>query len=230
MLSAHTLTVHAREKLGSRYAQRERAKGLLPAVVYGHGQSPRAVSLDKKQAMRYFLGGEKVFTVDIPGEPKGQTVILKDMQFDYLGTNPVHVDLARVDLDEQITAKVPIRLIGEAIGLKKAGAILTQPNMSLTVRCSVRMLPDHFDVDVSTLDMDQAIHVRDIKLGAGIELAEDADAIVASITAVKEEVVAAEAATAADGAPAQPEVITAKKEDAKAEEGGDKGGAKKEKK
>lgn len=228
MLSSHSLTVHSRDKVGSRYAQRERAKGMLPAVVYGHGQAPRAVSLDRKQALRYFNTGEKVFTVDIPGEPKGQTVILKDVQFDYLGTNPVHVDLARVDLDEKITAKVHIRLTGEAIGLKKAGAILTHPNTSLTVRCTVRTLPDHFDVDVSNLDMDQAIHVRDIKLPAGIELAEDADAIVAAVSAVKEEVVAAEAATAAEGTPAQPEVITAKKEDPKAEEGADKG--KKEKK
>lgn len=221
MLSSHSLTVHARERLGSRYAQRERAKGLLPAVVYGHGQAPKALSLDAKQALRFFHQGEKVFTVDIPGEPKGQTVILKDVQFDYLGTNPVHVDLARVDLDEQITANVHIRLIGEPIGLKKAGAILTHPNVSLTVRCTVRTLPDHIDVDISALDMDQAIHVRDMMLPAGVELAEDPDAIVATISAVKEEVVAAEAATA-DGTPAQPEVITAKKEEGKGEEG-DKG-------
>jgi large subunit ribosomal protein L25 len=223
MLSSHTLTVHTREKLGSRYAQRERAAGRLPAVVYGHGQTPKAVSLEARQALRFFHSGEKVFTVDIPGEPKGQTVILKDLQFDYLGTNVVHVDLARVDLDEQITANVHVNLIGEPIGLKKAGAILTHPHPSLAVRCTVRTLPDHIDVDISGLDLDQEIKVRDVKLPDGIEIADDLDAVVAAISAVKEEVVAAEAA-AADGAAAQPEVITAKKEDPKAADaGGDKG-------
>lgn len=214
MLSAHTLKIHPRTRLGSRYAQRERAVGRLPGVIYGHGIDPIAVSLETKEALKFLHQGEKVFTVDIPGEKAGQTVIVKDLQFDYLGTNVVHIDLARVDLDEQITANVPIVLVGEAIGLKKAGAILTHPNVSLTVRCTVRTLPDHINVDVANLDMNQAIHVRDIVLPEGIELAEDPDAIVATITAAKEEVVAAEA-TAADGAPAQPEVITAKKEEGK---------------
>ena len=93
MLSSHSLTVHPRPKVGSRYAQRERAAGRLPAVVYGHGRDPLSVSLDARQALRFFHAGEKVFTVDIPGEEKGQTVILKELQFDYLGTNVVHVDM-----------------------------------------------------------------------------------------------------------------------------------------
>lgn len=224
MLSAHTLLAQRRERIGSRYAQRERSKGRLPAVLYGHGQNPVSITLDSKEANRYFHSGEKVFTIELPGEDKGQTVILKDLQFDHLGTNVVHVDLARVDLDEEIFANVHINLQGEAIGLKKADAILTFPNKELRIRCTVRTLPDHLDVDISQLDLGQAIHCRDIVLPAGVTLAEDPDAIVAAITQVKEQVVEAEAATA-DGAPAQPEVITAKKEDpAKAE------GDKKEKK
>ncbi|MDX2114474.1 MAG: 50S ribosomal protein L25 [Planctomycetota bacterium] len=225
MLSAHTLKAQRREKLGSRYAQRERARGMLPGVVYGHGQDPVAITLNAKETLRYLHQGEKVFTIEMAGESSGQTVILKDLQFDYLGTNVVHVDLARVDLDEEIEANVPIRLVGEAIGMKKANAILTFPNKELKVRCTVRTLPDHVDLNISTLDMGHALHCREIPLPQGVKLAEDPDAIVVSITMVKEEV-AAEAATA-DGAPAQPEVITAKKEEPK-DEGGDKG--KKEKK
>lgn len=233
MLSAHTLKAQRRERLGSRYARRERAGGLLPGVVYGHGQAPVAITLNAKETLRYLHQGEKVFTIELAGEDKGQTVILKDLQFDYLGTNVVHVDLARVDLDEEITANVHIHLVGEAIGLKKAGAILTFPNKELRVRCTVRTLPDQVDLDISQLELGQSFHCRDIKLPPGITLAEDPDAIVVAITVVKEEVVAAEA-TAVEGG-AQPEVITAKKEEGK--EGaaaGDKakagGGDKKEKK
>lgn len=213
MLSAHTLKAQRRERLGSRYAKRDRASGKLPAVLYGHGQAPVSISLEAKEALRYFHEGEKVFTIDLSGEGKGQTVILKDLQFDYLGTNVVHVDLARVDLDEEITANVHINLIGEAIGLKKAGAILTHPITQIAIRCTVRTLPDHIDVDISGLDMNQEIKARDAKLGSGYKLVSDPDAILAAISEVKEEVVAAEA-TAVEGAAAGPEVITAKKDEA----------------
>jgi len=215
MLSAHTLKAKTRERLGSRYAQRERAAGRLPGVVYGHGQAPVAISLDAKETLRYLYQGEKVFTIEITGESKGQTVILKDLQFDYLGTNIVHVDLSRVDLDEKIVANVHITLVGEAIGLKKAGAILTHPVTQIAVRCTVRTLPDNINVNISDLDLGGAIHARDAILPEGTELDSDPDAILATITQVKEEVVAAEA-TAVEGATGEPEVLTAKKEDPKA--------------
>lgn len=227
MLSAHTLKAQPRERLGSRYARRDRSNGRLPAVLYGHGQPPVSISLDAREALRFFHQGEKVFTIDLAGEGAGQTVILKDLQFDHLGTNVVHVDLARVDLDEEIVANVHINLVGEAVGLKKAGAILTHPNTQIAIRCTVRTLPDHIDVDISGLDMNQEVKARDARLPAGITLASDPDAILAAISEVKEEVVVAEAA-AVEGAPAEPEVITAKKEEP-AEAAGDKG-EKKEKK
>lgn len=242
MLSAHTLKAQRRERVGSRYAQRERTAGRLPGVVYGHGQDPVAITLDAKEANKFFYQGEKVFTIEMSGESTGQTVILRDLQFDFLGTDIVHVDLARVDLDEKITANVHVKLVGEAAGLKKAGAILTHPNTQISIHCTVRTLPDHVDVNISELDLGQAVHASDVKLPEGITLASDPDAIVAAVTFIKEEVVVAEA-VAVEGAAAEPEVITAKKmtpeETAAAEkaaaadkgkEKGDKGKEKKEKK
>ncbi|HBS29217.1 MAG TPA: 50S ribosomal protein L25 [Phycisphaerales bacterium] len=217
MKSSHTLTVHAREKQGSRYARRERAAGRLPAVLYGHGAAPMSISLDARQALRYFHAGEKVFTLDVPGETKQQTVILKDLQFDYLGTNVVHVDLARVDLNEEIEANVHLRFVGDALGLKKANTILTHPTVNLHIRCTVATLPDHIDVSIVSLDEGQAIHAREVVLPPGVALLTDADAVVAAISTVKEQVETGEA-TAVEGQPAQPEVITEKKK----EEGADK--------
>lgn len=214
MRVAHQLKVEGRERIGSRYAKRDRAAGRLPAVVYGHGKTPVHITVDMKETLRYLFGGEKVFSMTLAGEKEAQTVIVKDVQFDYLGTNPVHLDFARVSLDEKIEAHVHINLVGEAVGLKKAGAILTHPRTSVTVRCTVLALPDHIDVDISNLDLDQEIHTRDVVMPAGVELADDPDAIVAAISEAKAEEVTAEAA-AAEGTAAQPEVITAKKEEGK---------------
>ncbi len=227
MVSAHTLKAQRRERLGSRYAKRDRTAGRLPAVLYGHGQPPVSISLEAKEALRFFHQGEKVFTIELSGEGKGQTVILKDLQFDYLGTNVIHVDLARVDLDEEIVANVHVNLVGEAVGLKKAGAILTHPITQIAIKCTVRTLPDHIDVEITNLDMNQEIKARDVKLPGTFTLASDPDAILAAISEIKEEVVAAEA-TAVEGGAAGPEVITAKKDEAGAAgaaAGGDKGKA-----
>jgi len=210
MKVAHVLEAQTRSKIGSRYAKRERDGGRLPAVMYGHGQDPSHVTVDAHSAVRYINGGERVFTVKMPGQ-KDETVILKDLQFDYLGTNIVHIDLARVSLDEKIESKVPVRLTGESVGLKKAGAILLHPTALVTVRCTVLALPDHVDVDISALDVGHAISASEITLPASVELASDPNDVVAAIQITKEEVVATAEAGAVEGAPAGPEVITAKK-------------------
>ncbi len=212
MLSAHSLTVFPREKTGSRYARREREAGKLPGVLYGHGQNPVSISLDAREALKYFHQGEKVFTIDLSGESNAQTVMLKDLQFDYLGTNVVHVDLARVDLNEEIEATVTLRFIGEAIGMKKAGAIMTHPSVNIEVRCTVATLPDHIDVVVTDLDLGHSIHAHEITLPEGITLVSDPDVAVASISVAKAEEVTAEAA-AVEGEAAQPVVLTERKKD-----------------
>lgn len=211
MKASHVLKGTRRERTGSRYARRNRAAGQLPGVLYGHGQDPVPVALEAIQTIRYVESGEKVFTLDLDGK-KDQTVILKDVQFDYLGTNIVHVDLARVDLNEVITSAVPVRLVGEPVGMKKAGNILTHPASTLEIRCTVANLPDHIDVNIANLDVGQSIHARDITLPAGLTLADDPDAIVAAIKEIKvvEETTAEGAEVGAEAA--QPEVITAKKD------------------
>lgn len=213
MISSHTLTVFPRQKTGSRYAQRDRAAGRLPAILYGHGQTPLPLSLDAKQALRHFHLGEKVFSINLEGEAKSQTVMIKDLQFDYLGTNVIHVDLSRVDLNEEIDANVPVRLVGEAAGLKHAGSILTHPSTEIHVRCTVATLPDHVEISIADLEVGQTLHAREILLPPGVTLLSDPEASVASITITKvqEEPEEGEAAAVEDQE-AEPEVITEKKE------------------
>ncbi len=215
MISSHKLTVHKRERTGSRYSQRERAAGRLPAVLYGHGQAPVSISLDAKEALRFFHDGEKVFSIDLEGEQAGQTVMLKDLQFDYLGTNVVHVDLTRVDINESIEANVPVHFHGDAVGLKTANTILVHPTSELHVRCTVATLPDSIVAEIGGVEAGSALHAGQLQLPEGVELLTDPDAVVAQVNIVKEEVEEPEGEAAEVGAEgaAEPEVIGEKKAD-----------------
>lgn len=202
-----------RERLGSRYASRDRAAGRLPAVLFGHGIAPLAITLDNKETVTHIAKGEKVFRLDIPGETKGgseQIVLLKDVQFDYLGTTLVHADFARVDLNERIHTRVAIHLVGDAKGLKTAGAVLMHPTSEIEIECRVIDMPDYIEVSVADLDVDQFISAGQVKLPKeDMKLVSDSHGIVA-VVQVQKEVVVAEA-TAVGAEAAAPEVITAKK-------------------
>jgi large subunit ribosomal protein L25 len=209
-----TLSAKNRERTGSRYAKRVREQGGLPAVLYGHGRDPLSITLDMKEALSHFHKGEKVFKLDFPGAKSAdemQMVLLKDLGFDFLGTNIIHADLARVDLNERVRTKVPIHLMGEAIGLKQAGAILMHPNNEIEVECTVMEIPDFIEVRVDTLDVGHAITAGDVKLPKDtMKVITDKHAILAQIL-IQAEIVVAEA-TAATAEGAAPEVLTAKKE------------------
>lgn len=207
---APNLSVTVRDRVGSRYAKRIRETGGLPAVVYGHKEEPLPIRLDAREAGKYISKGEKVFSMDLNG--KQQYVLLKDIGYDYLGTNVIHADFARVDLNERVDTRAHLKFVGEPKGLKKAGAILMHPVNELELNCLITNLPDVIEVDVSGMDVGDMLHAGEIKLPVDtMELLTDADTVVAQIVVVKEQEETAEAATV-DGA-AEPEVLTAKKDD-----------------
>src|SRR5262245_7919918 len=107
-----TIAATKRERIGTRYAKRLRDQGRMPAVVYGHGQDPVHVAVDTRETLHHIHKGEKVFKLDLAGaSEKEQMILLKDLQFDYLGTHIVHADFARVDLNERVHTRVAIHLI-----------------------------------------------------------------------------------------------------------------------
>jgi large subunit ribosomal protein L25 len=210
--NAPVLTAKKRERLGSRYAARLREQGHLPAIVYGHKEEPVPVAIDAHTALGLIHKGEKVFELQMDGT--SETVLLKDVQFDYLGTRIVHCDFARVSLTERVTVTVPVRLIGEARGLKTAGAVLMHPTDELEIECIVTDIPDFVEVDISELDVDHAIHAGDVTLpGENMKLLTDKHAMLAQV--VGQAAPAAETTEQAVVEPsaAQPEVIREKKKD-----------------
>ena len=177
------------------------------------------------------MKGEKVFRLQLDGS-KDQTVLLKDVQFDHLGNNVVHCDFARVSLTDRVVVKVPIHLIGDAKGLKTAGAILMHPTNEIEVECVVTEIPDFIDVNIAELDVDHAISAADVKLPtASMKLKTDKHAVLAQIV-IQQEIVEPKAEEAAvEAGKSEPEVLTAKKKEEEGAAGaapkaGDKAAAK----
>ena len=212
-----TLEASPRQRLGSRYSQRLRSQGRLPAIVYGHKQEPTPISLDAKSTLTHIHSGEKVFRLAIE-KADPQVVLLKDIQFDYLGTNIIHADFARVDLEERVQTRVHLKFVGDAVGLKEAGAVLVHPLSEIEIECRVVDMPDLIEIDVTHLEAGESIVAADLKLPTeDMKLVTDEHALVCQVSIQAEAPDLAEEETV-EGA-AQPEVITEKKEEGEEDEG-----------
>ncbi|PHQ78801.1 MAG: 50S ribosomal protein L25 [Phycisphaera sp.] len=208
---APVLKGEVRERLGTRYSKRLREAGRLPVVVYGHGKDTVSISVDTKETLRYIHDGKRVFTIDVNGEQ--ETVLLRDVQFDYLGDGIIHADLSRVNLDETTHANVRIAIKGDAVGLKEANTLLLHPITELSIECKLRDLPGEIVVNITDLEVEGIIHAGDIDMPAGVTLLSDKHDILAQIahSAGGDEEATGEGAQV--GADAQPAVISEKKDD-----------------
>lgn len=212
---APVLIATRRERTGSRYAQRHRDRGELPAILYGHKKTPVAVAINAHDALGHIHKGEKVFYIQVDGEDERQFVLLKDVQFDYLGNNIIHCDFARVNLAERVRARATLRLVGDPVGLKHAGAILMHQIDEIDIECPVQDLPEAIEVDITEMDLGHSITVGDIKMPAdSITLLTDPSTIVAQVVMQREEeVVEAEEEVVEAGEGGEPEVLTEKKDE-----------------
>ncbi|MDZ4753586.1 MAG: 50S ribosomal protein L25 [Phycisphaerae bacterium] len=204
-----TLLATRRERLGSRYAKRERAAGLLPAVIYGHGSDPVAVCINEKEMMTALKHGSHVVNVKLEGGST-ETCLVKDLQFGYLGDNVIHVDLAKVNLDEMVTVNVSMHFVGTPEAAKKAGHIVIHDLAQLEVTCKVRDIPEEIRIDLSVVMHGMTLTIADIKMPPGVTPTLPPTQVLARVQAVLEEA-AGEAAPVE--ATAAPEVIKEKKED-----------------
>lgn len=203
MSTATQPKIHAevRERTGTRYAARNRAKGMLPGVIYGHKQDPIHVSVNAKELIELLHHNAHVIEVEVAG--KSEPCLVKDVQWDHLSKHIIHVDLARVDLNEEVEIELELKLVGEAVGLKVVGALLEQAASTIEVKCRANAIPEFLTHDVSALEVGDSVLVSDLKLPAGVTAVSDADTLVAHISVTKEEV---EEEAPAEGAD-EPEVI-----------------------
>ncbi|MFZ4722402.1 MAG: 50S ribosomal protein L25 [Phycisphaerales bacterium] len=202
-----TLKAAPRERLGSRYAKRLRTSGKLPGVLYGHGTAPMSITLDEKETVTSLKAGAHVVKLAMEGGST-ETCLVKDLQFGWMGDNVIHVDLARVDLDEVVTVKVRLQFVGTPESAKKPGAVLTHDVTELEIECKVRDIPEEIRVDLGGITAD-VYTVSEFKLAEGLKAVTDPHAALSRVVTIAEE---AEGEAAAPTAGAEPEVLTAKKD------------------
>jgi len=206
MAQTAQITAKPRNELGSRANKRLRDSGMLPGVIYGHKEAVVPVTLPKKEVVGHLSHGTHLFEVGLDG--KKETVLVKEVQYDHLGLEVMHVDFARVSLDEEVDVTVPLELKGEPKG-EKDGGVLQQIVNELELRCKVTDIPDVIRYDVSDMALHDVVHISDLKLPANVKALQDADLVVAKVEEVEEEA----AAPAAEAAEGEPEVIGKKAEE-----------------
>jgi len=201
------IAAEPRPGLGSRANKRLRDTGKVPGVVYGHKEAVVPVSLPKKELVNHLNKGAHVFDLGLSG--KTEKVLVKEVQYDHLGIEVIHVDFARVSADERVEVTVPLELKGTPKG-EDEGGVLQQIMAELEVECLVTDIPSVIVHSVAEMKLDDVLHIKDLKLPAGVRALQDEDQVVAQLKAVEEE--AATPAAAEEGA-AEPEVIGKKAEE-----------------
>jgi large subunit ribosomal protein L25 len=212
MAQAFVLDVQERKSAGTNASKQLRKKGLVPAVIYGHGEATASLAIPGDAILKAIRQGIRIFDVTVNGAM--QKALLREVQWDPMGHDILHADFYRVSADETITLEVKLETRGTAPGVT-AGGVLVMQIHSLSVECLIINIPESIRVPIGDLQIDQAIHVRDLKLPEGVKVKNDPEAIVVQVSKKVEE---DETATAPAAESAEPEVIGRAKEEEGEEE------------
>ena len=200
-----------RESIGKGWARKARAAGQIPAVLYGHGETPQPIAVEFREfevALRGHKGSNAIVNLNVAG---GEfTALVRDVQYDPLSRAIIHLDFQHISLTEQIEVEVPVQFVGIPVGVKDGGGILEHLVRTLTVKCLPTAIPASIDVDVTALNIGQNLHVGDLAPGVGYQMITDAGVAVAAVVAPAAEEVVAAPVEGEVAAAAEPEVVGAK--------------------
>lgn len=194
---------------GSRSSRKLRKSGRIPAVIYGHKQAVVPISLDAIDVQSMIAAASHLAELDLGGQT--ETVLIRDVQWDHLGRQILHVDFARVNKEELIETEVVLEYKGDAVGVGEGGLLETVVR-ALTVKCPAGAIPDSIKVDVSGLKLNQAFHVRELTLPQGVVVEADPDLLLVHVVAPAQTTTEEPAATST-----QPEVIKPERKDKEAD-------------
>lgn len=203
-----------RDATGTGASRRLRNAGTTPGIIYGAGKPAVQISLDHNDlfhALRKEAFHSSVLSIDVDGSK--ETAVLRDVQWHPFRQIVLHIDFQRVDTTQAIHMKLPVHFINADIcpGVKINGGVASHAINELDVKGLVGDLPSFIEIDLKDLDTGMALHLRDVKLPKGVELAHatDGDRVVASIVALR-------AAEAEAAAPAEAAAAPAAEGEAKA--------------
>jgi large subunit ribosomal protein L25 len=188
---------------GSRVSRRLRKRGRIPAIIYGHKQDPTPISIARDAVWEMIKKSTHLAELSLGAGGATEIVLVRDVQWDHLGKEIIHLDFGRVSADESIETEVRLDIKGTAPGVNEGG-ILEVLVHDLTVTCRANAIPDAIRVDVSHLQLDQEIHVKDLVLPEGVKVEADPELLLVHVVSRAAE---AAPAVAEVESTTQPEVI-----------------------
>lgn len=213
-----TLSASTRSNAGKGAARSLRSSGAVPAVIYGHAREPQSLAVNTRELERLLEGiaaESTVIELDVGGAVS--RTLIREIQRHPVRRSILHVDFQELVAGEKVSVNIPIRLTGTPDGVRNAGGILSQVMNELAIRVDPSDIPTEIVVDVTNVTIGHSLHVGDIQVPAGIEVLDDTDDTVATVTAPKA-VVEAPVEAAAE-APAEPELIRKMKPEEEEAEG-----------
>jgi len=213
----------ARDTVGKGAARTLRGKGQVPAVIYGHGRDPQALSLNARDLDK-MLGHIQAESTVIEVTVGGQTAktLIREIQRHPIKRQILHVDFQALVAGEKVTVSIPIVLTGVPEGVRLEGGVLDQTLREIEIEVDPANIPDRVEYDVTNMVIGDSVHISDLKVPEGVEVINGPETSVAVVAApravIEETAVVAEPVEGEAGAVAEPEVIGRGKEDEEGED------------
>lgn len=189
-MSEMTIEVQKRERTGKGGSRESRRNGMIPGVVYGGGKDSVAIQLDRKsfvEMMRKSGGGEHPIFLLKLSDSGGQErhAILRDLQRDPVSRMVIHLDFQRIEMNKKVRVRVPVELVGTAIGVKSEGGLLDFATREVEIECLPGDMPKHIDLDISGLHVGQHVEAGQLQLPEGVVLVDEAEKVIVTLGHVR---------------------------------------------
>jgi large subunit ribosomal protein L25 len=211
-MATANLSAKKRTDSGKGAARKLRSAQQIPGIIYGHNREPQMLALDWRELERMLERVSPETTVielDIDGTTS--RTLIREIQRHPFKRQVLHVDFLELVAGERVTVDVPVVLVGTPAGVRSSGGILDQILREVTVDVDPSNIPNHIELDVSALEVNESLHVANLVVPAGVEVQDDPDATICVVAAPRVEAEAEPAAEAATEG-AEPELIRKEKE------------------
>ncbi len=230
MATTASISATSRSETGKGAARVARREGRVPGVLYGHGEESVTLSVDARELQRLIHSvsiENTIVDLAMDGGKSTVKVLIREVQRHPTREQYLHVDFFHVAMDEKISVEVPIALVGTPVGVKDKGGIVDHQLRELAVYCLPGEIPEKFEVDVSALDIGDAIHVNELTIPAGVEVETDPERSVVAVLAPAALVAEVEEEAAAEVPEGEeitePEIVGRRKAEEEGEEEEEKG-------
>jgi len=218
-----SLNANPRAANGKGAARQTRFRGLVPAVIYGHGRSAQSLAVEAKALEKALAGIEPEATIiELTLEGKTAKALIREIQRHPLRPDIIHVDFYEIHAEEKVRLRVPVHLVGTADGVRNAGGVIDQVTRDVEIEVLPEHIPDRVELDVTPLKIGDSLHVRDLSIPNATILAGPDLTIVTVVPPRAEEVAAPTPEAGAEVA--EPELIRKVREGEEGEEGAEGAG------